>query len=1489
MDDENFEIIDYTTASIWESFVSSIENVLIEWGLDKGEPDFSISTSDLSALTSIINSDSISLKEKLQSTLKWSIKSQEVSYGGKRYILLLHRHPSFENIFPSTDIELKPQNNSVAFFQQCFPKIYLTDRISQTNSLDEVEGITDSSLFAFHPLHRWFASNYLISIWSSLSSSSDSKSTNSNLEIRQLLNYDKHEFSTDTSRLLQSALNVACQNISCSLPTFVPTGIGWNYLYSGRKSILSKITYGTSISSPNSNTTLKTSYSYGFSRIITIYETVKILSIPPSLLSISGLVKNLHSKFNPKNYPLSRFASHKNQTSSINSQGLNFYIKFTAAYYFRVKIQYDPLWNCNHDDFSKSLNNLSVGPTNDPLRQLGLIAYFPSTDCTNFLKFDSTRKFLYLKSAVCCKLSAKFIDPSKEAPLLFGTLSDLISSLSKYKNFSEGSYLSITYPDFMTKTIPSPNIEYSNPYRPEFNQKYILDSVESIFDQVHTHSDSYNSLSSSSDSTQSPITSLSTINEIINKAPYGSFFKHHSLLWRLSISILASCSKNNTAKNGVFNILVYLESIWKLIINEFFHRWEVGEYIPDPYFNEVNSKSYKPPENIDLKYNILQQKIDMVNFCIYRKNISKAKNVSTNSYSIPTSKSEINNNLYKRLLNYYLTSPDPQIINSHRTFTEDTSGSIFSPIDIQDDDSDFVNSNNEGIFSSESANTNLQSNGKSTGFGAEFMKFKENPQRTSKSPGDLSENINNIYLDGTLNLTTSFPKRNQESRNIPISIKNSNSFNNPTSRTSKNQYNTSNINNIKHFHENLNAKIPSQLSDKVPDNFSWSSNSFESKSTSDSSFDLCNSSFKQYYLDKNHLNQPSSKPQNNDANPSSVNSAISDFCVIDENSNQNHGSSDNKHLHESFHESKLCDKCTNLKSHISHPGKCEFGSPIDLSYSSPGKIENADHFNSRNFKLENHKHITLNESLQKSEHSGRLHIIHGKYIVKSNPPVSLWVPKTQMHPLYTEDMLADRERRLIELGDGQNSADLRAEIQSEELFSDMQAFKAANPDAQLHDFVQWHSPKDFVNCSDSQCNCNAMQSDINSQSTSSLGSLGSSGERYLENSQKTGSLGPNPNFYESIRISNSITGRGSINKTSLPENDDHLSSRMSGSDNLWKKLWKKAKRIPADQQTPLFDIDEQAKMALLFLKRISVHELVLSLFPTITLVLYDCFYKEPIVHKLTELTSQLSKLGQMYCSPELFASKDFNNLSNTKPSNFTFSKYYSNSSVQSKEPNIPLDKPCAKEMYEDDDFINQSGCSQDTNVDRTNSYIQEPLFINPSSSILSVIADQVKAIEINLGRAVSMVHQLPGQYSIIDKILQNTEVTVVDLKDRKSILKCLSQYGIGLKKPPVRREYLISSDFLNLDIRKDCCSLSLEDYHTKENLLDLKCDKFCNQENSEKFSKEILAKNEGSKQQNSSSNKVGLGKPFQLLNVSIEADGRARFAYTTSSVESLVL
>ncbi|KAM3964856.1 RAB3 GTPase activating protein subunit 1 [Aphomia sociella] len=89
---------------------------------------------------------------------------------------------------------------------------------------------------------------------------------------------------------------------------------------------------------------------------------------------------------------------------------------------------------------------------------------------------------------------------------------------------------------------------------------------------------------------------------------------------------------------------------------------------------------------------------------------------------------------------------------------------------------------------------------------------------------------------------------------------------------------------------------------------------------------------------------------------------------------------------------------------------------------------------------------------------GRLHRL-GDATLKTGAP--LYVPQTQDPAPKTEDQLEEDAELMVRLGDDARASELRARMMSASLLSDMEAFKAANPGAELCDFVQWYSPRDW--------------------------------------------------------------------------------------------------------------------------------------------------------------------------------------------------------------------------------------------------------------------------------------------------------------------------------------------------------------------------------------------------------------------------------------------
>jgi Rab3 GTPase-activating protein catalytic subunit len=129
---------------------------------------------------------------------------------------------------------------------------------------------------------------------------------------------------------------------------------------------------------------------------------------------------------------------------------------------------------------------------------------------------------------------------------------------------------------------------------------------------------------------------------------------------------------------------------------------------------------------------------------------------------------------------------------------------------------------------------------------------------------------------------------------------------------------------------------------------------------------------------------------------------------------------------------------------------------------------------------------------------------------------SLYIPVTQDPVPKTEDELEDDAEMLLNVPD----SELRAQLMSASLLSDMESFKAANPMGKLDDFIRWYSPRDWI--------------EVDTDERDPFGRKG------------------------------------------------NLSDRMMIPGNTWQTVWNSAKPVPARRQKRLFDDTKESQKVLHF-------------------------------------------------------------------------------------------------------------------------------------------------------------------------------------------------------------------------------------------------------------------------------------------------------------------
>ncbi|CAM6128265.1 unnamed protein product [Calypogeia fissa] len=186
-------------------------------------------------------------------------------------------------------------------------------------------------------------------------------------------------------------------------------------------------------------------------------------------------------------------------------------------------------------------------------------------------------------------------------------------------------------------------------------------------------------------------------------------------------------------------------------------------------------------------------------------------------------------------------------------------------------------------------------------------------------------------------------------------------------------------------------------------------------------------------------------------------------------------------------------------------------------------------------------------------------------------------PLVQRSPVMTEDMLLEREQAIASLSGTPSERMARIRLQTDILASDMAAFKAANPGAVLEDFVQWHSPCDWL----------------------------------VDGQNEDGEISGSRNT-ESIERKWPPRGR--------------LSSRMSQPDNVWRQIWEKIAPEPASEQKLLFDYEREGEKVIHYLDTLRPQQLLAQMLCTAFMASADALRRT----KAGDMKRLLSEMEELY-------------------------------------------------------------------------------------------------------------------------------------------------------------------------------------------------------------------------------------------------------------------
>ncbi|KAJ2825324.1 hypothetical protein IWW50_002905 [Coemansia erecta] len=593
VDDENFELVDYTAASVWEKLVASVESQLRLWRVsDGGTGDF-----DFEELYSVCSQLVVRHKQDrddaVSQVAQLCTRSVQLEYNGSVYTLTLSAHPL---------LTAAPHAKLAAFAQQ-FPPTHVPELETEHNQVEPEQ--------AWHPLHRWTGSRMLIYFqyagdpgWADVTS-------------------DNYSVSLETAKLLMSSLNMALRNARCQLPAFVPVGDAWRRLYTGR-SIVGRHSGVES----------------------TKYDCVALPHAPSAYLQLNGLLELFISAFRVLAHAPSTHADTRAKPTSAQDvrnewDFVSSAVDLAALHQYRVKNTYVREWNTQSADFIYRMGDLNVGPVNDPLRVLTLSAMFQRAPCRTYIDPQAQgRDKLYLKTASSWLLSAHMLAADRERTMLTEALEDAFaawvqSANARHRHLNMAEQMEAheeVTSGMLIDLFGSSKTTLVNPPGLADADKLDKEAAQQL-DRTLADVYAYGSL-------QRPM----SVTQIIAHMPHGTAVPYGSLLWRLSEIILVATAKRSADFWGAPSIMTFLRLLWAMTLKEIRWRWENIQLLPRiPESAEcvaerdvANADSDSPAEapnqspvdaedginpkyNVHLRYALMHQKLEMINCCVERR------------------------------------------------------------------------------------------------------------------------------------------------------------------------------------------------------------------------------------------------------------------------------------------------------------------------------------------------------------------------------------------------------------------------------------------------------------------------------------------------------------------------------------------------------------------------------------------------------------------------------------------------------------------------------------------------------------------------------------------------------------------------------------------------------------------------------------------------------------------------------------------------------
>ncbi|KAG0030955.1 Rab3 GTPase-activating protein catalytic subunit [Podila clonocystis] len=600
MDDfENFEFIDYTTSGPWERFITQIEDSLRSWGLvnqslgvfeppTAPEPEPTNKAKDEACKCSGApgvdsNQDQFSSSDRV-----YQLKDM-LSLDDATYAFSYHYHPAMTKLASGLDgVDLE----------------FLPTKLDGTHH---------------HSLHRWTALTHFLVI---------TPVTISDIFASSMASASSAIIDLSSAKLLLSSFAIAFQNTGCNIPVFVPTGQPWNLTFTGLS--IQPALYQQQQSHPGAdpeNEEDDQGIEVRFNTVLVPYPPVQQTYLP----GILDFFIQRMSIEDPE--PVGSPGSH--------SQALKALVQVSALFSYDLVNWYDEDWrrwrsvsdSVGEEQASNAKNRAGQEVPGDASMNMDDIkseTSAPSSlylDNRDFSDMDACNANIWV-------ISAKF--KSDDAGILSGILEEAIASWSSetskmnYRGNSSGV-------GGKSNRDPAYGALLNKGARLIHGTITMVDTVDvdNIIDTLFEQS------LGGPTSTTSSLATWSTIQDQADRpytaAELGLQFRHattvpyNSFLWKMIQHLLDVISPNSDISYAT-SVMGFLKVLWSELLKKLYQHWEDGRLIPlvdiygDGYSYRMRTnpdatedEQEKKPVAIDLRYNLLHQKLSMLNCCIARQ------------------------------------------------------------------------------------------------------------------------------------------------------------------------------------------------------------------------------------------------------------------------------------------------------------------------------------------------------------------------------------------------------------------------------------------------------------------------------------------------------------------------------------------------------------------------------------------------------------------------------------------------------------------------------------------------------------------------------------------------------------------------------------------------------------------------------------------------------------------------------------------------------